>query len=83
STGNNTFDVVAELADRFVGNVQIDGGLIRDGPHSVDVRGAPGNDTIVPALDPGKTTRKVPDLGLPLLAVGLLAAVLVVHRRRA
>jgi hypothetical protein len=81
STGNNTFDVVVEFADRYEGSVRFDGGAIRDGPHSVDVRGAPGNDTVVPAQDPGKTTRKVPDLGLPLLAVGLLAAGLLSRRR--
>lgn len=81
--GNNTFDVVVELADRYQGTVRFDGGSIRDGPHSVDVRTAPGGEVVVAAADPDKPTRSVPGLELPLLLLGLLAAVLVVRRRAA
>ena len=80
--GNNTFDVVVEMADRYQGSVRFDGGSIRDGPHSVDVRTTPGSEVVPAAADPDKPTRNVPGLELPLLAAGLLAALLVARRRR-
>ena len=80
--GNNTFDVVAEMADHWVGSIRVDGGAIRSGPHTVDVRATPGSDVVEPADDPGPHQRSVPGLGLPLLVAGVLAAALVLRRRR-
>lgn len=80
-TGNNTFDVVAELADRYEGSTRFDGGAVRDGPHSVTVSGTLGDEVNVPALDPGPRQRNVPGFGVPLLAIGLLAAILAMRRR--
>ena len=81
--GNNTFDVVAELADRYSGSVRFSGGEVRDGPHTVQVSGTLGDEVVVPWRDPGPHQRDVPGLGLPLLAGALVAAALVLHRRRA
>ena len=80
--GNNTFDVVAELADRYSGSTRFDGGEVRDGPHTVQVTdGTLGSTLVTPPRDPSAHQRNVPGLGLPILAAGLLAAVLVLRRR--
>jgi hypothetical protein len=79
--GQNTFDVVAELADRYDGIVRFDGGEVRDGPHTVDVTATPGNEAITPLLDPPPARRNVPGPAVPLLAVGLLALAVVLRRR--
>lgn len=84
--GNNTFHVVAELADRYHGHgegaVRFDGGSIRSGPHTVDVRATPGSLQVPEARDPDRPTQDIPGAGLPLLAAGLLAAGLLARRRR-
>lgn len=80
--GNNTFDVVAELADRYSGSTRFDGGEIRDGPHTVQVTdGSLGSTVAIAPRDPSAHQRNVPGLGLPLLAAGLVAAALVLRRR--
>ena len=79
--GNNTFDVVAELADQYSGSTRIDGGSIREGPHTLDVQATPGTDVVTPPLDPAAHQRNVPGLGLPLTAAGLVALALVLRRK--
>ena len=79
--GNNTFDVVVELVDQYQGSLRYDGGELRDGPHSVDVRTTPGTTVVVPARDPAAQRRNVPGPELPLLALGLLALVALARRR--
>lgn len=78
--GNNSFDAVAEYADTYAGSVRVDGGALRSGPHTVDIRAAPGS-TEVPVLpDRLPHQRNVPGLGLPLLAAALVAVALLARR---
>jgi hypothetical protein len=80
--GNNTFEAVAEYAGTYAGSVRVDGGALRDGPHTVDVRAAPGS-TVVPVLpDRQPHQRNVPGPGLPALALGLAAVALLARRGR-
>ncbi len=79
--GNNTFDVVVELVDQYQGSVRFDGGELRDGPHTVEVRATPGSLETTPARDPAAQRRNVPGLELPLLAIGLVALAAIARRR--
>lgn len=80
--GNNTFDVVAEMADQYDGSVRFDGGEIVLGPRTVQVTGTPGSEVVEPALDPNPPHRSVPGPAPLLLAGAVLAAAAVLRRRR-
>jgi hypothetical protein len=79
--GNNTFDVVAEYADTYAGNVRVDGGVLRDGPHGVTVTAAPGSVEVPVLPDRQPHQRNVPGPGLPALALGLVAVAVLLRRR--
>ncbi len=80
----NNFSVVVVEKNRFHGNLLIEGGIMTDGPHTVQVSdvgdykgGVPkkANPTVAPMKD-------VPGVGAALLAVGLIGTAVVVRRRR-
>lgn len=80
-SGNVTFDVVAQIIDTYAGSAPVEGGTLTSGPYGLDVSTAPGEFVVKVIKDPGAPTRRVPDLGLPLLAIGLLAVVAIARRR--
>jgi hypothetical protein len=84
--GANNFTVAMQMLPSFAGMAKVGGGSVTAGPFevTVDVTNNPLG-VYVPKVmaEPTAPTRNVPDLGLPLLVVGLLAAVLVLRRRDA
>ncbi|MHB1261682.1 MAG: hypothetical protein ACYC2H_08180 [Thermoplasmatota archaeon] len=84
--GNNSFTVVMQMVPTFAGTTKIPGGNVTAGPFelTVDVANNPLG-TYVPKViaEPTAPTRNVPGLELPLLAIGLLVAVLAIRRRDA
>ena len=80
-TGNNTFDVVAEVMDAYAGSVRVDGGRMVDGPYSVEVTAATGDYEPKVRADPSAPRREVPGLGPVALGIGLLALVALARRR--
>lgn len=84
SAGTNNFTIMVEEKNRFEAQTIVPGGILRDGPHSVEVtnpgeysKGQPksANPTNVPS-------RQVPGLELPILIGGLVAVAFVARRRQ-
>lgn len=71
--GPVTFTAVAEFVDSYSGSVRVDGGSVTSGPHHLNVTATTGDYVPKVVADPGPPVRSVPGLGLPLLAVGVLA----------
>ena len=82
--GANNFTVEMRMLPSFAGSAKVAGGNITAGPFglTVDVTNNPLGAYVPKVIDePKAPTRNVPGLELPLLAVGLFAAVLVLRRR--
>jgi hypothetical protein len=80
--GANNVTAVAETAATFAGSVRVGPGSVTAGPYAITVNGTVGS--YVPDVPPEPTAphRNVPGLGLPALAVGLLAVAVALARRR-
>ncbi len=81
--GENTFTLVVEEKNRFQGQTLVPGGILTDGPHTLDVEN-PGEFTGGKPKKANPTTApplQVPGLEAPLAIIGLAGVALVARRK--
>lgn len=81
--GENNFTIIVEERNRFHSQTLVEGGVIKDGPHTATVENPGEYDDSVPGrsnpTDP--PVRGVPGFEVPLLVAGLLVVAFLVRRR--
>lgn len=82
SDGTNNFTIFVEERNRFEGQVLVPGGILRDGPHQIEVVDPGQNDDARPRANPTQPrARDIPGAELPLLLAGVVGAAFVIRRR--
>jgi hypothetical protein len=81
--GNHTYRVVAEFPERFLGSLRVPGGQATSNPMPLDVQVSPGDHQVAVLAQPASRSVQVPNLGVGLLAIALLALAFIVRRRAA